>query len=171
MTIFARNAPASNYLFTTSSALQTMSHATQASEPASTKSPCPQPTSYRVVDVDFAVFLISAFVDCNPEAVGNESPLWDGGVDCTLEWVQDGRSLGQAGKNTALTRRLRLSTTNKSISDAYLVLMAPEGQSHRFLGRSINPLRIDVHMIHRWLGDCEKYHGTKCAPLSAASTE
>ncbi|KAH7089022.1 heterokaryon incompatibility protein-domain-containing protein [Paraphoma chrysanthemicola] len=118
----------------------------------------------------FCRFLIAAFVDCNPQALGKESPLWDG-VDCTLEWVQDGRSIGQIGKNTALTRRLRLSTTNKSISDAYLVLMAPEGQSHRFLGRSINPLRIDVNMIRRWLRDCEMYHGTKCAPLSATSTE
>ncbi len=80
----------------------------------------------------FCRLLISAVIESNPDR-SDIKDLIANGIDLSLEWIKDGRILDTDAVKTQSTRCLRLFSPNKTISDAYLVLLASNQYNKEFL--------------------------------------
>ena len=118
----------------------------------------------------FCRLLISAIIESNPECVDIRD-LIANGIELSLEWIKDGRILDSHAVKTQSTRCLRLFSTNKAISDAYLVLLASYQGDNEFLGRKVSSGLIDLHKVRGWLNDCETKHGSRCTLARTSATK
>ncbi len=118
----------------------------------------------------FCRLLISAVIESNPDR-SDIKDLIANGIDLSLEWIKDGRILDTDAVKTQSTRCLRLFSPNKTISDAYLVLLASNQYNKEFLGRKVVSTSIDLERVRSWLRDCESKHGSRCTPLRSPATK
>lgn len=118
----------------------------------------------------FCRLLISAMIESNPDKPRIKELLRDG-INCALEWIKDGRTLEDRDTNTPSTRRLRVFAIDSSISDSYLILLAPEHANGLFLGRRVDSTSVDLERVRRWLLDCETNHETQCKALDSAEAK
>ncbi|KAF2123916.1 HET-domain-containing protein [Dothidotthia symphoricarpi CBS 119687] len=118
----------------------------------------------------FCRLLVSALIESNPGNLETRV-LLENGVVCALEWIKDGRTLNDYTIDTRSTRRLRLFTTDNSLSDAHLVLLNPGLSNAQFLGRRVDPSIVDMERVSSWIDACREGHGFDCQPCQSTPTK
>ena len=103
----------------------------------------------------FCRTLMSAVVDSD---AGRPTLTSVDEVEYGLEWIKDGRKLQENDVVSPSTRRLRIFASDGTLTDTFLVLVAPTGSNERFLGRKVDPSSIDLQRVRRWLSDCRDGH-------------
>ncbi|KAI1426016.1 heterokaryon incompatibility protein [Xylaria sp. FL1777] len=103
-------------------------------------------------------------------------------ASCVLMWEIDGREGARASRSgrssnmvRGLTRRMHLRWSHPSISDSYIVYVAPEGfsttasdadrvwgKSSLFLGRKVTEYVENQALVKSWLDLCQKTHQGPC---------